>query len=1268
MKKRFNKIISLILVLASLFSLFTVFAYADGTASQDESEEQTNPLESIDLIFNRNFSEGWEYNNGFGKIGTHNAFVDYEETITGKYNYFWRIEAGDSEKAGVSTLDYSKKALNESGTVLQFKIKADDSCDLGRIMYLTTKTKGKQISLLYIKGNSLYAFDNGNSMYKIADLKNEWISIAMVFDWDAMNESGTEHIFKCTVYQENKGKYNSIIEYEAPYAESGDKAMKTISLGVDATTAGVDRSGMSYCIDDFRLYQSSKQIYDLSGITEYGSSVNYNAPILVNVQDGPGGKSTEETIKDALCLKVGVNSALWKNKKKSLSDYATPEIIDGNLMIPLTLLLDFIDYPVYVHSNGESYDITTGSSATFITIGRDTASVNGEIIDLSVAPGYITNESGKKVPLIAADDIKKIFPGWLLCYDDMGLIIIYQGEESEDGAPLLHRDSDLETMLDIMKRFVFDIVTEDENGKEFDEEEQSYLATGEQVYTDIGKNSVSHPYIFTNQSTFDNLSKTYYALKDVDVKVQQYLKTIVEKANAIYTRYALERTVVVNQAEKNIYAGIIEGQKPVSEYGSGYSPSGTLDSIETYSGHLVDLAFAYQITKNEKYAALAYDLSLALGEWTHWGPGNASNCANATSNFAIAYDWLYTFYYETYGKSAVDNLAEILYNKGVIHGYNASMGEICEFPRPSGDGDVYNTLTTNVNAVCSSGMIIGALALADYIEDNEAYKSVCATLIGNNMQFLQRNGLDQYAPDGSYAESALMWADSTNSLVKLIMALDSATGTTYGFKDVWGLNKTFYFACYIQDSDGKIWNYHEGGPDGVNGEIVGIDTRMFYYAGALYNDSTLIAIRKTQLDKGFEATMFDVLFYPTEQSGASTDLELDYKMEGIHAFVSRSDWNDGALYAGIMGGANDVYGGQLDSGNFIYRNKGITWFMDLGSDNPEIFGYYGAYRNYHYRNNAEGQNVIIVRTAQDLLPYGQIAGANAQLTTTFSNQHGSYAIIDNTSAYGSAVTYAKRGMFVTNDRSTVVIQDEISFKKFQELTWVAHTAADIKIDETGKIAYLTEYDATGRMYVLRATIVSSGDYTFKAESATTNLLDATYKDKDYKNNGGITPYERTGIQRLVIETRPIITANFAVAFEMVDSVGNTDSVGYEWAYMAAWIPSAPSDSAAEKIVSRGKPDVNDITRENVKINQYINTHKTAFTKDLDKFFKSLSNIEYILQTHPMDTLNGSLRDAADQYVKYLSNYENYKSAINKSVSNTNNFTHKIMGVNLDKKK
>ena len=1270
MKKRFNRIISAILVLASLLSLFAVFAAADDTvvtdAQNDETAEEPVDVSQLEIVYNRNFEEGWEYNNGFSKITNHKAYVDFEETATYKYNYFWRIEASTSAKEGVSTLDFKNNTIINSGTTVSFDIKVDDACDLGKILSMTTQNK-KAIPLLYIKGTTLYAFESGNKSLALGELTDDWLNLTFVFDWDARVEGGSadDTVFTCRLYYGNEGKY---IDFQKPYEQDKDNGMRTLSFGIGAASG--DREGMSYCIDNLRIYQKVKGIVDISNSADYGIKIDNLFEKTVDVQDGPGNKSVEQTINESLCLKVGVDSALFKNVKTSIKNYCTPTIVDGNVMIPLSLILDFIGYPYYQH--GESYDITTGTSATYITIGSDTVNVDGTRVDLAVAPGYLTNESGAEIPVIAAADVPNIFPGWLVTYDDMGLVIIYSGEASEDGEALISRDTDLAMMLTIMKKFVFDTVITDSEGNAFEEIDDSYTATGNKVLDDAKNNGAKHPYIFANQEKFDGLKATYTATENVDETAKGYLATLVAEADAIYTEYAKL------DAQTGAYVGILDGKKPVNVYGDGknpdpldpadetvpdttdgYSPAGNLDSVELYTGLLVKLAFAYQITGKEEYARLAYDVSVALTEWTHWGPGNMINCATATANFAVAYDWLYNFYLANYGQEKVDLLAAALYNKGVKQGYNSSKGSPCEFARVQGEGDRYTTLNTSWNAVCSSGMIIGALTLLDY----DAYRDTGAYLIGNNMQNLIANGLDQYAPDGSYAESALMWADATNGFVKLIMALESATGTTYGFEDTWGLDETFYFACYIEDSDGKIWNYHEGGPDGKIGVIEGIDTQMFNYAGGFLNDSTLIAIRKNQLEKGKPVTMFDMLFYPDADADEQEELQLDYSMAGIHAFVSRSDWNNGALYTGIMGGANDVYGGQLDSGNFIYRNKGVTWFMDLGSDNEEIYSYNGSYRNHHYRHNAEGQNVILITSAQDALPYGQDKAGNGKITATYSNQYGSYALLDNKSAYGTAVTYATRGLLVTNNRKTVVVQDEISFPKFQDITWIAHTASHITVDPSGQVAYLIDTDENGAEVILRATIVSSASYSFKVESATSNLLNATYKNSDYKANGGIYPYDRTGIQRLVITAKNAITFNVAVVFEIVETQTNVEPVGYTWSFMSAWEPVEDSTIVTETVVNRDTPSRNDIISEADKLKLYFDLG-FAFTTEIDAFYKSLTQIAYTLKTYKPEDLEGDLIiQSYDSYMDYRSDYENFAKKINSSIEKLNNTAKKLSGIN-----
>ena len=96
MKTKFNKLISLLLVIAFLVSALTVFAWAeDGDSASEEVE--------VDVLYNRNYEEGWDAYNGFTpNLGTHTATIDFEESSDYKYNYFTRITHGASGNGGLT--------------------------------------------------------------------------------------------------------------------------------------------------------------------------------------------------------------------------------------------------------------------------------------------------------------------------------------------------------------------------------------------------------------------------------------------------------------------------------------------------------------------------------------------------------------------------------------------------------------------------------------------------------------------------------------------------------------------------------------------------------------------------------------------------------------------------------------------------------------------------------------------------------------------------------------------------------------------------------------------------------------------------------------------------------------------------------------------------------------------------------------------------------------------------------------------------------------
>ncbi len=1301
MKKSFLRIISLLLTIASLVSMFAIFAWADDeqnnddimtgeSVENDESEEIiTEDISGIEILYERDFEEGWEVDNGFTlTTNGHKMFVDYEELSDYSYNYFARFEATANVSEGKASLAFGARVAREKSTIISFSVKADDAASFSSaIMYMQTGGKVTR-NILFISDKKLYAFSVGKDNL-LADLSdNEWVDVTMVFDWS----TPTSYVARAYV-GEDFDVASPDVSLTQTVGTMTDGSPKTdtgiATYTISIPSAGNDKSakvqdGMSFCLDNLQVYQGVANPVDREVIAEKGPGLNIDPLVAktVEIKEGSGTKTAEQLLKEALCLKLGVPYALFKDERISIADdqlsdkdkYCVPTKINGEIVVSLQLILDFIGYPCFIHPDGQSFDITTGLSSTYITVGRDTANVNGELVDLTLAPGYL---EGTDKLVIAMNDIPTIFSGWLVTYDEMGLIIMYEDTTDGEGGELITRENDLDTMLTMMKRFVFDTITTDEDGNDLAANE-AYTANGKEVYNAVLSNTnFSHPYIYANQNDFDTLKDSFGG---EDAKLNSYIQTIVDTAKGYYDDMA-------ELDGDNNYSQIKEGKEPVNVYNDGLRPTGPNDTtvndtenaysdrgdlfeVEAVTEKLVYLAFAYQVTGDVNYAKLAYDMSLVIGDWLHWGPGYMVNCATATANFAVAYDWLYNIYFELYGQDGVDALAAIIYNKGIIHGYNASAGIACEFARPSGTGDHYITRTDSWNATCASGMIIGSLA----IMENEQYRETTDYLIGNNLINLMNYGLDQYAPDGSYIESATYWSIGTNGLMKLIMALDSAAGKDFGLKDTWGIDSTFYYAIQIENSDGDEWNYHEDGVGSIkDGTALGVDTQMFNFAGYIFGDTKLFEVREAQIEKGKAVSIFDILFYPGEYEPSDVELALDYEMQGIDGFVSRSDWEEGGLYVGIMGGVNayspyttkdtgDDQFGQLDSGNFVYANNGTTWFMDLGSDNYGAYNYFGSYRFRYYRNSAEGQNVLFFTSQQTALPNGMDPNGEGKLIESYIDEggEGSYAIIDNSNVYGSYVLSAKRGMLLFNDRSTVVIQDEISMNNsFEDVVWVAHTAHRIVIDATGRTAYLISEDQWGfPISTLRVTLVSAlSSLKFEALDATTPILKDTVKNDSNE-------IARDGINKLVVRANGVLGLNMAVVIEEVENEQDSKAVAYEWTNMDNWVNVFSAEIVDDGLVRRGKAVRADIVDETLTA-EVIFDSDYSFEKSCQDFYTSLTNVAYTLKTFSPDTFGPTdlaLLEAYEDFQEYEEEFDAYADYVNECMDDVLKAMNVFVGI------
>ena len=65
MKRRFTRLVSLMLVFALLLSAFSVLVFANEGAAEASGNAAALADDEIELIINRPFDEGWGYSNGF---------------------------------------------------------------------------------------------------------------------------------------------------------------------------------------------------------------------------------------------------------------------------------------------------------------------------------------------------------------------------------------------------------------------------------------------------------------------------------------------------------------------------------------------------------------------------------------------------------------------------------------------------------------------------------------------------------------------------------------------------------------------------------------------------------------------------------------------------------------------------------------------------------------------------------------------------------------------------------------------------------------------------------------------------------------------------------------------------------------------------------------------------------------------------------------------------------------------------------------------------
>ena len=642
-------------------------------------------------------------------------------------------------------------------------------------------------------------------------------------------------------------------------------------------------------------------------------------------------------------------------------------------------------------------------------------------------------------------------------------------------------------------------------------------------------------------------------------------------------------------------------KNPYFELSDGYR---LLQMSRDVMNELLNYAFLYKMTDNEAYAkkvertmtSTARFVDNVLTNCRSWHPEHYLDTGELMFGYSIAYDWCYDYLAED--SKTLKTLEDAIWELG--YGSAMGFGELFDWwSDPSNlqkyndeqlaeeDGEVWNRYTAgsssfpymtttkgkftstfkfdkyiwtnNWNAVCNGG--IGTMALA-FANVNDEFRAASEYLLDCVMFSFPAGLFEGYAPDGGYPEGPGYWSYGTTYSVNFIASITSATGSDQGFVNAPGFKESYYFISGVASTAYGTWNYHDAG--------VGLpDTQLYFWLADFSGDKSIGGLRFNQISSGKSRPgVWDMMWYGVDNYTTDIALKLDYCYYGIDTVTFRSDWTDSALFCGLHGGANAASHGQLDIGNFIVEYGGTRFFNDLGRDEYNLTGYSSngsvtyftnPYRYWYYRNRAEGQNTLVINPAYVNTNNGsagdggqgtnfdQKYSAVSKILRFESGNSSALAVIDMGCAYRDAATAQTtagqnvRGMYLTDNRSTVIIQDEMTLTGPSNVLWMGHVVEDgkVTIGEDKKSA-LIEYQGKTLLCEIVVPEGYSGDFKFEVRSS------------DYLPETGLimTPgeYNRDGMQKLVAIAENVSEVKLAVVCRLLSDGPHS----YTWTDIKDW--------------------------------------------------------------------------------------------------------------------
>ena len=459
------------------------------------------------------------------------------------------------------------------------------------------------------------------------------------------------------------------------------------------------------------------------------------------------------------------------------------------------------------------------------------------------------------------------------------------------------------------------------------------------------------------------------------------------------------------------------------------------------------LGVAWRWTGKDRYAELLRDNLLTVCGFADWNPSHFLDTAEMSHAVGVGYDWLHGW---------LDEADRTRIREGLIR-LGLEPGLAAYRRRAWWHGSAYNW-----NQVCNSGLLIGALAIA------ETHPSYAQKIVPKARQSLPP-ALATYGPDGAWPEGVGYWAYATNYTAYGLAALVSALGTDFGLSKAKGLASTALFPLHATGPNGRFCHYAD----------IGENARMraapvLFWLARRYDLPAAAAAEHALIARDGGGPLDLVWYVPPPKVEAK--LALDRKFGGpVEVAFFRGAWGDpGALFATIKAGFNQVNHGHLDLGTFEMEALGVRWARDLGSDDYNLPGYWSSgprgRRWTYYRLGSRSHNVCLLDDRN------QLVTARSRMTAFHSAPTRAFAVVDLTEACRPVATRAVRGLAVVSNRRALLVQDELELDRAAAVAWGMTT--DAKIEADGPRAVLTQ---DGKE--LTARLLAPAEAAFAVESA-----------------------------------------------------------------------------------------------------------------------------------------------------------------------------------------